>query len=214
MAAAAEYAWLTTGTYRGQPPAYWRLHTQEGLLLWLVNGPFTTSPSHGPFRDVCWTGDEGVFLNALTAYINGVADQSLKPTLVKDGRTLIDAAMTFFVANDVMHESPRNPDWSNDLATGKGVFMRLVTRFVLQHGFFGDAAFETQFKAFVSATAEAAWCTRLIPKVGDKTKWVIAPSWTPDSPPQEKSQDTTDDLWPQVLQTNGLDALNAAVLIG
>jgi hypothetical protein len=148
-----------------------------------------------------------------------------------EGKALITAALKTFVQphvdqfvddpEGVMHESPRNPDWSNDLGTGKGVFMRLVTRFAHQHRFFNDQEFEKAFRRFVESTAKSAWCSRKIPEVGDKTKWEIAPNWNPGfGPPEEGQQPTSYDanpgllLWPQVLQTNGLDALNAAVQLG
>jgi hypothetical protein len=109
----------------------------------------------------------------------------------------------------VMHESARNPDWSNDLATGKGVFMRLVTRFAVHHDYFADKAFETAFKAFVNATAESVWCS------GNTTTAETAPNWNPKfGPPGENEYPTKGELWPQVFQTDGLDALNAAVQSG
>ena len=42
--------------------------------------------------------------------------------------------------------------------------MRLVTRFAWQHKFFADQKFEKTFKTFVDATAQSAWCSRVIPK--------------------------------------------------
>lgn len=109
---------------------------------------------------------------------------------------------------NVMHESPNPPDWSNDLATGKGVFMRLVTRFALRYSFFSDRGFEEKFKTFVNATAQSVWCSC------DKATGTTAPNWNPGfGPPQEGEQPTSGGLWPQVFQTDGLDALNAAVQI-
>jgi hypothetical protein len=65
--AEAQYTWLTTGRYGSYKPDNWRLYTPEGVLLWLAEGPFTIGKAHDPqFRDVCWTGDEGVFLRGLT----------------------------------------------------------------------------------------------------------------------------------------------------
>jgi len=124
---------------------------------------------------------------------------------------LIIAAITtpngFPDTENVMHESPNPPDWSNDLATGKGVFMRLVTRFARYYNFFADNSFEATFKTFVNATAESVWCS------GDKNTGTTAPNWNPGFGPSQESNQPTSELWPQVLQTDGLDALNAAVQI-
>jgi hypothetical protein len=213
--AEGQYRWLTTGKYGSYTPPNWRLYTAEGPLLWVVEGPFTLGENHAPFKDAFWTGDEGVFLRGLLPFINRIAGPAFKQELVRDSQKLIVAAMKAFVdTQHVMHESPRNQDWSNDLATGKGVFMRLVTRFVYQQKFFADKTFEEAFREFVGKTANAV-CSREIPENTDKKKWVIAPNWNPPfGPPEEGDLPTSGELWPQVLQTDGLDALNAAVHIG
>jgi hypothetical protein len=91
--------------------------------------------------------------------------------------------------------------------------MRLVTRFVFQQDFFGDKTFEKAYRTFVADTAQSAWCSRI--KEHGQIKEVIAPNWNPKVHPcKEDDYPTTGELWPQVLQTNGLDALNAAVYIG
>ena len=210
--AKSQYTWLTTGKYKN--PKYWRLLTPEKVLLWLPHaGDRGSEHEHE-----CWTGDEGVFLRGLTPYINTIAEPNSKDSLLKFGRALIDAALKAFVdAKGIIHELQYNALWGNDLATGKGVFMRLVTRFVLEHKFFNDAKFEEEFRTVVDLTAEAAWRGRWIPD--DKTKWVIAPSWSNDAPDGEQGFRTDyvgepkNLLFPQVLQTNGLDALNAAYRI-
>jgi hypothetical protein len=70
-----------------------------------------------------------------------------RPALLANSKNLIAATIATFTdpakvrlvdIQNVMHESPRNPDRSNDLATGKGVFMRLVTRFAHLHNFFAE----------------------------------------------------------------------------
>jgi Glycosyl hydrolase family 76 len=215
--AEGQYRWLTTGKYGSYAPKEkkWRLYTAEGTLLWVVEGPFTLGENHAAFKDAFWTGDEGVFLRGLSSFINGIAAPALKQELVRDSQKLIIAAMKAFVdTQHVMHESPRNQAWNNDLATGKGVFMRLVARFVYQQKFFADKKFEEAFREFVGKTADAV-CRREIPETTDKKKWVIAPNWNPPfGPPEEGDLPTSGELWPQVLQTDGLDALNAAVHIG
>jgi hypothetical protein len=163
-----------------------------------------------------------VFLRGLTAYINTIAEPNSRDEILQQGRNLVDAALTAFPdTENVMHESQNNYDWGNDLATGKGVFMRLVTRFVKAHNFFDDPKFKEKYKAFVLATAESAWCSRKSPETGDKSKWLIAPNWNPPNGPSQENDypisyanDPGALLYPQVLQTNGLDALNAAHDIG
>jgi hypothetical protein len=216
--ALAQYRWLISGKYKNYTPTSWRLYTPEGLLLWVADGPFTLGPQHPPppVKDGYWSGDEGVFLRALRIYINAVCPPPDRAGLIANCRTLIGSAIAndpnsvrFVDIENVMHESARNPDWSNDLATGKGVFMRLVTRFAFQWKYFGDKAFEDAFKAFVNATAQSVWCS------SDKTTARTAPNWNPGFGPPQESTDypTTGGLWPQVLQTDGLDALNAALQI-
>lgn len=203
-----QYTWLTTGKYGSYSPPSWALYTTFGLLFW---NPDPTA-SNGQY----WSGDEGVFLRAITFYISTFPEK--KAELLSNSKTLIGAAITptedfqnspmgFPDTQNVMHESPGS-DWSNDLATGKGVFMRLVTRFVAQYKYFGDSAFEAKFKTFVNATAESAWCSR------DKGTGTTTSNWNPPyGPPQESNQPTSGGLWPWVYQTNALDALNAAVQI-
>jgi len=204
--AEAQYKWLTTGQYGNYAPPSWALYASNGLLLWL---PGITNTS-GQY----WSGDEGVFLRGLIPYINSIiSDPGMKQTLLLNSKNLIIAAITttngFPDTENVMHESPNPPDWSNDLATGKGVFMRLVTRFAHYYNFFADNSFEAIFKTFVNATAESVWCSC------DKNTGTTAPNWNPGfGPSQESTQPTSGELWPQVLQTDGLDALNAAVQIG
>jgi hypothetical protein len=218
-AAEAQYRWLTTGKYANYVPPTWRLYTPEGLLLWVADGPFTLGPNHAPrVENVYWSGDEGVFLRGLTSYINGVCAPADRPGLLVNCQKLMTAAIATFAdpnkvrfvdTENVMHESARNPDWSNDLATGKGVFMRLVTRFAVQHNYFADKAFESAFKAFVNATAESVWCS------GNTATAETAPNWNPKFGPSGENQyPTKGELWPQVFQTDGLDALNAAVRSG
>jgi hypothetical protein len=218
--AEAQYKWLTTGKYLNYSPQSWRLYTAEGLLLWVADGPYTLGPNHGPptVKDGYWSGDEGVFLRGLTPYINGICATADRHGLLVNCQKLItNAIATFSDPNkvrfvdieNVMHESARNPDWSNDLATGKGVFMRLVTRFAFQHNYFSDKPFEAAFKQFVKATAQSAWCS------GNTTTGETGPNWNPKfGPPGENTYPTSGGLWPQVFQTDGLDALNAAVQIG
>ena len=148
-------------------------------------------------------------------------DPTKRDDIKKISKNLIEAAITptqdfenspkgFPDKENVMHESPAS-DWaSNDLATGKGVFMRLVTRIALSWNYFDDEAFKTKFKTFVNTTAESAWCSR-----DRDNKGTIKANWNPDFDPEEKEfvppkQWNSVGLWPQVYQTNGLDALNAA----
>jgi hypothetical protein len=217
--AEAQYKWLTTGKYLNYSPPNWRLYTPEGLLLWVADGPHTLGPNHGSpaVKDAYWSGDEGVYLRGLTPYINGICPPAARQGLLADCQKLMTNAIAIFTdkskvrfvdVENVMHESPRNQDWSNDLATGKGVFMRLATRFAVQHNYFSNKPFETAFKAFVNATAESAWCS------GNTTTGETGPNWNPKfGPPQENEYPTKGELWPQVFQTDGLDALNAAVQI-
>ena len=211
-AAKSQYTWLTTGQYKNNKPKDWRLFTPEKVLLWLPH-----EGDMGFAEHECWTGDEGVFLRGLSPYIN-IAEPVSKDNLLRTSRALIDAALKAFVdTKGILHESEHNALWGNDLATGKGVFMRLVTRFVSKNNFFNDTKFKEEFRTIVNSTAEAAWRGRRIPD--DKTKWVIAPNWSNDAPDQEKRFATNyagapeNLLFPQVLQTNGLDALNAAYRI-
>jgi hypothetical protein len=206
--AEAQYKWLTTGQYGNYSPPSWFLYASNGLLLWL---PGITNSSQ------YWSGDEGVFLRGLIPYINSIiSDPDMKKVLLLNSKNLINAAITtpngFPDTQSVMHESTNPPDWSNDLATGKGVFMRLVTRFACYNYFFGDNSFGETFKAFVDSTAESVWCSRV---TTTDTTATTAPNWNPGfGPPQESPQPPpSGELWPQVFQTNGLDALNAAVQI-
>jgi glycosyl hydrolase family 76 len=210
--AKSQYTWLTTGQYKNYKPNDWRLFTPEKVLLWLPH-----ERDKGFAEHECWTGDEGVFLRGLSPYIN-IAEPASRDNLLRTSRALIDAALKAFVdTKGILHESKYNALWGNDLATGKGVFMRLVTRFVSKNHFFNDTKFEEEFRTIVDSTAEAAWRGRRIPD--DKTKWVIAPNWSNDAPDKEKEFATSyvdapgNLLFPQVLQTNGLDALNAAYRI-
>ena len=184
--AEAQYRWLTTGKYKTYSPPSWVLYAPNGLLLWL---PGITNPSNQ-----YWSGDEGAFLRGLIPYINGVVtDPVIKKQLLSNSKNLIVSAITtpngFPDTQSVMHESPNPPDWSNDLATGKGVFMRLVTRFARLQNFFGDNGFEKTFKNFVDLTAESVWCSC------DKKTGTTAPNWNPGfGPPEEGQQPTSGEL--------------------
>lgn len=210
----AQYTWLTSGKYEDYSPKSWALYNSMGLLWWLPD----PAKSIGTY----WSGDEGVFLRGVDAYVRHV-DPSKKDEILPAMKQLINAAITptedfinapkgFPDKENVLHESPGS-DWSNDLDTGKGVFMRLVTRFARDWNYFDDKAFEARFKTFVNATAQSAWCSR------DKDNLAtIVSNWNPGDPPghgpeREGTQPETGSLWPQVHQTNGLDALNAAVQI-
>jgi Glycosyl hydrolase family 76 len=203
--AEAQYKWLTTGN-----TSPWHLYNSKGFLLWL---PGLTTGS-----DKCWIGDEGVFFRALSAYFG--INPSIKEVTLGDIKNLITAEITpvsgFVDTDNVIHAPPDSQAWNNDLATGKGVFMRLVTRFVHDHAYFSDKAFEKKFNDFVNATAQSAWYSR------DRAKNETAPDWNPGLKPDqypgkelpgEDGQPAFGELWPQVWQTDGLDALNAAVQI-
>jgi hypothetical protein len=196
-----QYRWLATGKYKDYSPPSWVSHASNELLLWLP-GPVDTFHY--------WSGDEGVYLRGLLWYIDSiVTDPELKNTLRLNGKNLITAAIkTFTDAEGVMHASPDSPDQSNDLATGKGVFMRLVTRFAVHYEYFADDAFKKTFNEFVDVTAESVWCSR------DKATNRTGRNWNPKFDPSgEDDQPADGELWPQVWQTDGLDALNAAVQI-
>jgi hypothetical protein len=217
-----EYQWLPTGKYKGYvPPNGWTLYNPQKLLWWLP-GP----PDSG--RHQYWSGDEGVFLRGLLWYIEGVVtDPNVKKGILDSCKNLISAALTptkdfsdpskwlgFPDTENIMHESPAT-DGSNDLATGKGVFMRLVTRCAVHYKYFGDPSFKQTFQTFVDATAQSVWCSR------DETTDSTATNWNCPytnrgcafGPSGEGSQPKDGKLWPQVWQTAGLDALNAAVQI-
>jgi hypothetical protein len=197
-----QYRWLETGKYKEiySPPS-WVLYASNGMLLWLP-GPSDTSQY--------WSGDEGVFLRGLQRYIdNIITDAETQKTLRLKGKNLIIAAMKAFADPEhVMHASPNPPDRSNDLATGKGVFMRLVTEFAVHCKFFDDEKFKKTFTDFVDLTAESAWCSR------DTATNRTGPHWNPKFNPARETEQLVDgELWPLVWQTDGLDALNAAVRI-
>lgn len=200
--ASAQYKWLNTGVYNVYSPPDWALYRDaepgEGTLLWLL-GPSDVR------RESNWAGNEGVFLRGLSAYVNSV-DSGRQKELATIGKNLIAAALRAYPdEQNVMHESAFSDDWSNDLATGKGVFMRLVTRFVIEHNFFGDQQFKATITQFVNATAAAVWRNR------NAVNNTTLANWNPGfGPPEESQQPTTGQLWPQVWQTDGLDALNAA----
>lgn len=196
-----QYTWLTTGKYGSYSPTSWDLYNQSNGLLWWLPGERPGS--------VYWSGDEGVFLRGVEAYSR--VNPAKKGEILKNGKKLVDAAIAQFPdAQKVMHESAGTL-WNNkDLATGKGVFMRLVTRVVQEWNYFKDVdpGFKKTFDTFVNATAESAWCS------GDKKTGTTASNWNPPyGPPLEGKQPTSGGLWPWVHQTNGLDALNAAVQI-
>jgi hypothetical protein len=204
-----QYTWLTTGKYGSYTPKSWELYRKSNGLLWWLPGE---SPG-----TVYWSGDEGVFLRGALAYAE--VNPAKMGEIEQISKKLIDAAITqtanfgdggawkgFPDTQNVMHESPGTVWNNNDLATGKGVFMRLVTRAARGWSYFNDIDkdFERKFKAFVNTTAESAWCSR-----GEKN--TTAPNWNPGfGPSQEGNQPTSGGLWPWVHQTNGFDALNAA----
>lgn len=217
-AAAAQYTWLETGKYKTYAPTKWQLYNSDGMLLWAAHGPYTKHPfTNDPF----WSGDVGVFLRGVQSYISLIDDaptraamkNSCNVLMTKAIKTPVDKDHMIFVDNDhIMHESPNPPSWyQSDFATGKGVFMRLVTRFAHVNKFVND-----DFRYFVDATARSVWCSRV---QGDKDhpENRIKPNWNPGfGPSQETEQEKlymNADIWPQVFQTNGLDALNAAVQI-
>ena len=215
--AEAQYRWLTTGKYGSYSPEKWDLYTPYGLLWWLPGAP-NTGRQCPDGTDACmyWSGDEGVFLRGIASYVSTV-DPANKDAIKKSCKRLILDAIAptekfsersawkgFPDTQNVMHESPASA-WNNDLGTGKGVFMRLVTRVAREWKYFDDKDFERRFKAFVNATAQSAWCS------GDKPTGTTAPNWNPKHGPSEESaQPISGGLWPWVHQTNGLDALNAA----
>jgi hypothetical protein len=200
-AADAQYAWLMTGRHGPRLPDTWHVWASNGTLLWLP-GPDGTAGTSG------WSGNDGVFVRGVSAYI-AAAHPPDRQDLFDGAKAVITAAMEAGADSEaVMHEYPDSMDWSNDLATGKGIFMRLATTFAQQHDFFDDQSFRGAFKAFVGATAQSAWCSR------DRAADATAPNWNPGFPTNEDGQPRHGGLWPQVWQTDGLDALNAAVCVG
>jgi hypothetical protein len=218
--AEAQYLWLTTGKYKNySPPNGWSLYNPEELLWWLP-GPPKTSGQY-------WSGDEGVFLRGLMWYIDGVVtDPAVKTQLLGDCKKLIIAAITptdflkkpvahkgFPDTDNVMHESPASNWGTTDLPTGKGVFMRLVTRFAIHYKYFGAPSFKEMFRTFVDATAQSVWCSRdnTTNRTGANWNCPFANTDCSLGPPEEGNAPRDGLLWPQVWQTDGLDALNAAV---
>jgi hypothetical protein len=207
-----QYRWLTTGEYEGYKPKNgWRLYNEDGLLLWTPDGDYTRGPNHIPYDvNALWSGNEGVYLSALHAYL--LIDSTNKTDILKDCQKLITAAISkatpngFVDVQNVMHESPLSADWSVDLATGKGVSLRLMTKFARQHNMIDDT-----FKDFVNTTAQSVWCSRDTVNIDGLPKKIVAHNWNSSEygPPEENTKHT-EELWPLVLQSGGLGALNAA----
>ena len=207
--AIAQYTWLTTGQYNQYKPTSWRLYNPDGLVLWTPDGPYTHGPNFNLYPlTALWSGNEGVYLKGIQNFIGCMNDPNAKQTLIQEGANLISKAISkstpngFVDEQDVMHESPIAADWSNDLATGKGVALRFIVRFAETHNLVNDT-----LKDFVNATAQSVWCSQ--DNKGEANS-VIARNWNPGFGPGEENIKETGGLWPQVLQTNGLDALNAA----
>ena len=208
-----QYTWLTTGKFGSYapPPGTWSLYSPAGVLRETPRGPHTRGPNSGPPDDWFWSGDNGVYLRALLTFIIQTTDPNAKKQLLLEGQRLIKAATVrdkaiFVDGQNVMHESPSygnyDPTFAISYVTGKGVFMRHVTRFAMRHDF-ADAA----FKDFVNTTAQSVWCSR------DKNQNVISRNWNPPLGPPEENDPLSSGFRALVLQTGGLDALNAAVRI-
>lgn len=209
--ASTQYKWLTTGQYKQYTPSSWHLYNPDGLILWTPDGPHTRGPNFNMYPPTAlWSGNEGVYLKGLQDYMGFQTDPNAKKTLLQEAAKLINSAVSqstpngFVDQQNVMHESPIAADWSNDLATGKGVALRFMTSFAKSH-----SLLDATLKNFVNATAQSVWCSQ---DNKGQANSVISHNWNPGFGPSEENTKETGELWPQVFQTNGLDALNAAWL--
>lgn len=209
--ASTQYKWLTTGQYKQYTPPNWRLFNSDGLILWTPDGPHTRGPNFNMYPPTAlWSGNEGVYLKGLQVFMGYQTDPSAKKEILQIAETLIGKAISqstpngFVDVQNVMHESPIAADWSNDLATGKGVALRFMASFAKAHSIMNET-----LKSFLNSTAQSVWCSQ---DIKGQPNSVISRNWNPGFGPSGENTRETGELWPQVFQTNGLDALNAAVL--
>jgi hypothetical protein len=162
-----------------------------------------------------WSGDQGNMWSALIFYSYLVTDPNVKQRLIGTGIDLANNAIPvggpFVDQANIMHESPSGQNYdsrfANDYATGKGVFLRHLASFAV----FQDSL-KTSVVPFLDATSQAAWNTRH--KDPDKDQDQIARDWNPTQGPPQENDPWSDAIWPQVLQTCGMDAFNAALKVG
>ncbi len=206
-----QYQWLTTGIYNGRKPDNWALYNQNLLIYWTPKGPNNAGPKHVPGNeDALWSGNEGVLLEAFSVYAARF-DEGRRQQILRQTDKLIEASVTnstpnsFVDSQDVCHESPIAADWSNDLATGKGVMLRLLFDFARRHNLLIEP-----LKNCIYATAQSVWCSQ---EMKGKSNAQVVRNWNPGFPPAEENDRQTRGLWPLVLQAGGLDALNSAYLL-
>jgi len=143
-----------------------------------------------------WSGDQGLFIEGLsfTGSANDIAVSAVNKMTDKDM---------------VLHENMSFNDYSNlkqyiaDYATGKGIFMRSVAALNL-------VLPDRPFTKFIENNATAVWCNRM---PGNQFTF----NWNPQVAGNEPKilqavGSKTQTLCNLIMQTAGLEALNAALL--
>jgi hypothetical protein len=197
------YKWLFTGEWNGKIPQDWGLFNNLGIVS---ETPLGAGPEDATWY---WSGDQGNMWSALINYSYLVTDPKVKQQLIDTGVQL--AKKTILVSGpfvdkmNIMHESPSGQNYdsrfANDYGTGKGVFLRHLASFAVF-----QASLKTSVVPFLAATAQAAWNT--------SNNYQIARDWNPGQGPPQENVPVSDGIWPQVLQTCGMDAFNAALKVG
>jgi hypothetical protein len=201
------YKWLTTGEYNGKTPDTWGLWNSDGLIYWTPLNPLNVGPNHSYSPTALWSGNEGVLLEALNTY-SARFDDNRRKEILEPCKRLVQAAVSPLTANgfvdseSVCHESPAAADWSNDLATGKGVMLRLMFQFAKGHDLLTP-----DFRNLINATAQSVWCSQ---EMKGKANSQVVRNWNPGFGPSQENDRQSGGLWPLVLQAGGLDALNTA----
>lgn len=154
----------------------------------------------------CWTGDQGLFINALY------------PTNRDMAYTIAASAMAKMKdKGGVMHERMENfpENHISDYATGKGIFMRNMTPIMQENP---DRKAHDEAVDFVTTNASAIWRNR-----SESNQFTF--NWNPKNPPDPNEEPTilylppTDDmpyrdkLCELIMQASAMDALTAALAV-
>jgi hypothetical protein len=186
-AAAAQHDWFTQWL---KFPA-----THPGKIgILTANGLVSERPTGCP---ACpgwyWTGDQGLFINALS------------PTDPQTAYDIAGRVLTEMTDGDgILHEFRTNYPMNHitDYATGKGIFMRNLMPLIQGNPpskLYSDAV------EFIKTNASAVWRTA--------TANQFAFNWNPSAPNGEPTIPDRNELVDLILQASGQDALTAALAV-
>jgi hypothetical protein len=163
----------------------------------VLERPTGNKKAHDAGYDWYWSGDQGLMIEAL-------------PTNDPNRNNIVQSVIKNMVANGILHENVAGllpgqvlHGFLADYATGKGIFMRNLVRFIAGNK-------PPQLVTFIKTNASAIWGNRDQSTNQFTFNWDRAAGYEPDPLRVNGKSDALCDL---IMQASGQDALNAAMWI-